>query len=687
MARSRSPVVSDTSDDEDELTPTPGEKPFLQRVAAKEVRVVEEKNLFRPVQPGEEETTFVLEDVIIFHPNTSRIANFLSIEFDDPPILTAYGRLSLEPDDFQHLKKTAHKLALECYVQIQVTTFSIGELCGEQIDDKGRYSVWAYGIGRWFEVIPQPEYLEMYHHMIEATTIYYAVTDLYDDEEGNPKATVAEALSRCGQRRGGSGGIRNTIGVVKSHSKFLLGQMMKDDQKSQWKPRQFFRWLAAECPEQYKFLLSKANLVSHMLPPFDLQVPQLPPWPFAPEAMDYNRSDDDEEDEVMSDEEVAIVGKRNSTTAAPRPLPRTKGNMSPPPRRRERAGDPKSPSASTSTSQRIIGLSDLAGESPGETLAKLAIAGSKQCQTLDFNIKKLFDWVNRGYSIRCKFGNKANKGGISDHLFGAEIIRAHSAAILQHLVRRDPAWRYRPLGQGLLAIAKEDPFTGLATKGQRKRRREIINDAKTTVLKVRKTPQLPNSFGVSRNSPGPAAATPPGGMNRPRKVIVQEDGVREASAAREASVNSNNSNRRVPDATRPFYGRLSGKAASLRVPGHPRKASIDDSLSYETDASRKWHYDIELGSDDEVDEMVPAKVKLPIRAPLLGVKVEVLDIEKEEEEKKQMTAEQKVELEGEKRRMMQLVRREAELTRADASHLEEFLQRLKKGPIIRSPLF
>jgi len=84
------------------------------------------------------------------------------------------------------VKKTAHKSSEDAYIQIKSVAFSIGS-------DAGRYPVWAYGLGRWFEINPRPEYEEMYHHMVEGVTFYYALTDLYDEK---PNARVELALSR-----------------------------------------------------------------------------------------------------------------------------------------------------------------------------------------------------------------------------------------------------------------------------------------------------------------------------------------------------------------------------------------------------------------------------------------------------------------------------------------------------------
>ena len=84
------------------------------------------------------------------------------------------------------VNKSALKIAEDIYIEIKTITFSIGS-------DAGSYPVWAYGIGRWFEINPRPEYKNMYCHMVEGITFYYALTDLYEE---NPYASVEQALSK-----------------------------------------------------------------------------------------------------------------------------------------------------------------------------------------------------------------------------------------------------------------------------------------------------------------------------------------------------------------------------------------------------------------------------------------------------------------------------------------------------------
>jgi len=96
---------SDTSEDEDDQMPiSPDRKPFSAALAAREIKIMDEDQIFKPMVAGQEEESFVLNDVVIFHEDlrNPRIANLLEIQFAEPSVLVVYGRLVLEPDEYKH---------------------------------------------------------------------------------------------------------------------------------------------------------------------------------------------------------------------------------------------------------------------------------------------------------------------------------------------------------------------------------------------------------------------------------------------------------------------------------------------------------------------------------------------------------------------------------------------------------
>jgi len=98
---------SDTSEDEDERMPiSPDRVSFSAALDARQVKIMDEDQVFKTAAASQEEATFVLEDAIVFKDDlqSPKIANLLDMQFADPSVLVVYGRLVLEPDDYKHCK-------------------------------------------------------------------------------------------------------------------------------------------------------------------------------------------------------------------------------------------------------------------------------------------------------------------------------------------------------------------------------------------------------------------------------------------------------------------------------------------------------------------------------------------------------------------------------------------------------
>jgi len=401
--------------------------------------------------------------------------------------------------------------------------------------------------------------------------------------------------------------------------------------------------------------MEKAGKVPRPLPKIKLEVPTLAPWPYAVKKIGMSGY----EEEYMSEEQILEhYAPRHSRS----PASSSAGSQTLSPRSRHKhysvtpnaentqatfRKSGKNPSMS-----RILGLDDPApGESPGSILAKLAIAGGKQNGSNDFSMKMLVAWVNRGFSVRSKFGARPEKGGISDHNFGADIVTAHALSILEHL----PAeWKNRRLGQDLLAAPNEDPFVGLTTKKQKERRQQIRDEAATFKLKLRKEISAVKKPEVAHH----------GTIGRPRKVESTTTTVRP--------------------------GRVSGKAAVLRIPGtslNPQVSADDDSSSDAREAvagparKRRRASPPEMGEDDDELATFGNEYNLPIRETELFVKSEPLP------EVADLSPAEMQQLEDEKQLKLNVVHKEAALNNRNLTYLEEFLATRKGGPIQRSPLF
>lgn len=55
-------------------------------------------------------------------------------------------------------------------------SYSIGEA------DDGRPLIWVSGQGGWYEIDPCDAYKPMYNKMCEATTMYYNMVDIYEED-------------------------------------------------------------------------------------------------------------------------------------------------------------------------------------------------------------------------------------------------------------------------------------------------------------------------------------------------------------------------------------------------------------------------------------------------------------------------------------------------------------------------
>lgn len=73
------------------------------------------------------------------------------------------------------------------YIQIlDCQGFSIGS---------GPITVWASGQSGWFEIRPSEAYQAMYNNMTEAITLYYFLTELYEDLKARAQRGSHKSLS------------------------------------------------------------------------------------------------------------------------------------------------------------------------------------------------------------------------------------------------------------------------------------------------------------------------------------------------------------------------------------------------------------------------------------------------------------------------------------------------------------
>ncbi|KAG0648863.1 hypothetical protein D0Z07_4976 [Hyphodiscus hymeniophilus] len=125
---------------------------------------------------------FVLEDTTVYLQDGKTVANLLNAELQGPFVVR--GRLVVDGDLSNRLfSKKSNGQYLEV---AKCESFSIGD---------NPVTLWALGQSGWLEIQPSEPYQKVYTNMIEAISIFYFVTDLYEKERRKKKASKYPPLS------------------------------------------------------------------------------------------------------------------------------------------------------------------------------------------------------------------------------------------------------------------------------------------------------------------------------------------------------------------------------------------------------------------------------------------------------------------------------------------------------------
>jgi hypothetical protein len=129
---------------------------------------------------------FVLEDTSIYLQDGKTMMSLLNAELQGPFLVR--GRLVVDGDLRNRCKLSAIRNGAKADLRIVISkklngqyieiakceSFSIG-------DDP--ITVWALGKSGWLEIQPSETYQKVYNKMVEAISIFYFVTDLYEKEK------------------------------------------------------------------------------------------------------------------------------------------------------------------------------------------------------------------------------------------------------------------------------------------------------------------------------------------------------------------------------------------------------------------------------------------------------------------------------------------------------------------------
>ncbi|KAJ6438524.1 hypothetical protein O9K51_09117 [Purpureocillium lavendulum] len=129
---------------------------------------------------------------------------------------------------------------------MRCTTYSIGEA------PDGSPIIWVSGKGGWYEINPAPRYRDIHRKMCEATTLYYALLDVYSErppkKSKKSKQSLMDELSGVFFKYAVSIGDGSTLEEViercHEHAGFFIGKFQQDP--FDWSVTPFYRWLTAE---------------------------------------------------------------------------------------------------------------------------------------------------------------------------------------------------------------------------------------------------------------------------------------------------------------------------------------------------------------------------------------------------------------------------------------------------------
>ncbi|KAG6010765.1 hypothetical protein E4U21_004153 [Claviceps maximensis] len=136
--------------------------------------------------------------------------------------------------------------------------YSIGE------SEDGRPLIWVSGQGGWYEIDPCRAYKPMYNKMCEATTMYYALLDIYTEQppkkhKKGKTPTIMEELGpvfhKYAVRIGDGSTFEEVIARAREHSFFFLNKLSQNDTSLDWSTTAFYKWIFTEFADQREDIL------------------------------------------------------------------------------------------------------------------------------------------------------------------------------------------------------------------------------------------------------------------------------------------------------------------------------------------------------------------------------------------------------------------------------------------------
>ncbi|KAJ1329135.1 hypothetical protein MN608_05867 [Microdochium nivale] len=205
---------------------------------------------------------FLLLDATVYDRH-GQMASQLHVDLNGPFVIR--GRLSLDKDQDSCLISRPGKSRDAC---IHIENSASFALALKTEDDGPPLPVlWASGEAGWYEIVPSEKYKSIGHDMFQAISLYYSVTDQYEEalsttrkKKGKKKSLsdvqldLHEVLFKFAAQEGEGLTLPEALQRCDDNVIFFLSHFQNHNQKS----LQFYKWLAAKHPDVVDRLANRA---------------------------------------------------------------------------------------------------------------------------------------------------------------------------------------------------------------------------------------------------------------------------------------------------------------------------------------------------------------------------------------------------------------------------------------------
>ncbi|QUC18546.1 uncharacterized protein UV8b_02787 [Ustilaginoidea virens] len=221
----------------------------VETVDDSETRWRQESSVIRSVNkelPSDDWPIFELQNAIVLDKDGKNIENALLTGVRGPFIIRGH----LVIDDPSQKSYLIMRVRSSAPVEIRKSAlYSIGE------SPDGRPLIWVSGQGGWYELDPCPEYQPMYNKMCEATTLFYNILDIYNQDPPRkpkkcknytPMDELLHVFHKYASRIGDGSTIEEVIARAREHVDFFQDKFSHNDDPIVWSSTAFHKWITGD---------------------------------------------------------------------------------------------------------------------------------------------------------------------------------------------------------------------------------------------------------------------------------------------------------------------------------------------------------------------------------------------------------------------------------------------------------